>query len=527
MFNRAAERSFRWTAREVIGRPLDILIPERFREAHRSHVRAFVDGAATTRRIGDRAAPIYGLRKDGTEFVAEAAISKIRIGDELTCTVVLRDVTRERHRSAQEQLLAEIGLLLTSSLDRKRLVRQAAERLVRGFADACVIDLVEDPETGLVVSRSVVVHRDPGKSETALALERVEVDRRRPHLASASLETRKVVLVSHVTPEYLDSISPPGEHRRLLHELAPVSLITIPLQARGLLLGLLTFVCSDPTRRYDESDVAFVEEIAQRLALATDNARLFETATNAITARDEMLRIVAHDLRNPLGAIVLRASLLQEDADDDERRESATAIATAAKRMNRLIGDLLDVTRSEAGHLSVNHASIPPDAVVREAAAAQRALAAKAALEFRTDVPEDLPDVRGDRDRLLQVFENLIGNAVKFTPAGGCIVVGAARHGREVLFRVQDTGEGIPAEDLSHVFDRFWQARKRRADGAGLGLAIVKALVEAHGGRVWVESTPGSGTTFSFTIPTSRAHRPGERDAPPRRAEEWRRRERS
>jgi signal transduction histidine kinase len=154
---------------------------------------------------------------------------------------------------------------------------------------------------------------------------------------------------------------------------------------------------------------------------------------------------------------------------------------------------------------------------VCEAVAAQRGLAAKAGLELRTDVSGDLPDVRGDHDRLLQIFENLIGNAVKFTPRGGSVVVGATRRGRAVSFWVKDTGEGIPAEDLPHVFDRFWQARKRRSDGAGLGLAIVKALVEAHGGRSWVESAPGGGSTFCFTIPASIApvRAAGEPDAVP------------
>jgi PAS domain S-box-containing protein len=505
IFNRVAEQTFGWTAHDVIGQPLDVLIPERFRQAHRSHVRAFAAGAPIARRVGERGAPIYGLRKDGTEFVAEAAISKLRSGSELTFTVVLRDVTQEKRRSEQDQLLAAIGLLLTSSLEREHLVKEAAELLVRRFADTCVIDLVKDPAADPTVTRLAVVHRDPRKAETALALQGIKLDRRRPHLASASLATRQTVLISRVTPEYLDSISQSSEHRKLLYALAPASLITVPLEARGLLLGVLTLVSSDPSRLYDERDATFVEEIAQRLALSIDNARLFTAATNAITARDEVLRIVAHDLRNPLGVVLMRASLLQLEGPeaDGELRESAVAIETAAKRMNRLIRDLLDVTRSEAGYLSVEHSPVSAHAIVRDTAAAQEELATQASLELRTELARDLPTVRGDRDRLLQIFENLIGNAMKFTPPGGKIVIGAMAHDREVLFWVKDTGEGIPAEDLPHVFDRFWQARRKRGDGAGLGLAIVKALVEAHGGRIWVESAAGRGSTFYFTIPVA------------------------
>jgi signal transduction histidine kinase len=145
-----------------------------------------------------------------------------------------------------------------------------------------------------------------------------------------------------------------------------------------------------------------------------------------------------------------------------------------------------------------------------EAVDMQRSLASSSSLELRIEADSNVPDIWGDRDRLLQVFENLIGNAIKFTPAGGCITVGAASHDHEVIFRVADTGSGIAPEDLPRVFDRFWQATRANRQGAGLGLPITKGIVEAHGGRIWVESTPNRGTTFSFTIPetTSEQGRP-------------------
>jgi signal transduction histidine kinase len=133
----------------------------------------------------------------------------------------------------------------------------------------------------------------------------------------------------------------------------------------------------------------------------------------------------------------------------------------------------------------------------------QKPLASEASLDLRLDVAPDVPAIWADCDRLRQIFENLIGNAIKFTAAGGSITVGAAPRDGEVLFWVTDTGAGISAENLPHVFDRFWQARKGERRGAGLGLPIVKGLVEAHGGRIWVESTLGQGTTVFFTVPTS------------------------
>jgi signal transduction histidine kinase len=171
--------------------------------------------------------------------------------------------------------------------------------------------------------------------------------------------------------------------------------------------------------------------------------------------------------------------------------------------MNRLIQDLLDVTRMEAGQLVIEQARLTAEQVAAEAVEAEEPLAASASVELRLDVTRGLPEVWADRERLLQVLENLIGNALKFTRAGGRIVIGAEPRGAEVLFWVKDTGTGIAAEDVPHLFDRFWQARTGGKLGAGLGLPIVKGIVQAHGGRVWVESAPGQGSTFFFTIPTA------------------------
>jgi signal transduction histidine kinase len=177
--------------------------------------------------------------------------------------------------------------------------------------------------------------------------------------------------------------------------------------------------------------------------------------------------------------------------------------------MDRLIQDLLDVTRMEAGRLSIEQRRLPAGQLIQDAVEAQRAGAARVGLQLASDLAPELPAIWADRDRLLQIFENLIGNAIKFTDPPGRIVVGAASRGGEVQFWVGDTGAGIPADDIPQLFDRFWQGGKAKRKGAGLGLPIVKGLVAAHGGRVWVESTPGRGSVFFFTIPsapTAEAH---------------------
>ena len=169
--------------------------------------------------------------------------------------------------------------------------------------------------------------------------------------------------------------------------------------------------------------------------------------------------------------------------------------------MNRLIQDLLDVSLIETGQFPIQRARLSGGELVVEAVETQKMLATSSSVELRLDVENDVPEVWGQHDRLLQVFENLIGNAIKFTTAGGRITVGAASNDQEVVFWVADSGAGIAPDDLPHVFDRFWQATRGDRRGAGLGLPITKGIVEAHGGHIWVESTLGRGSTFFFSIP--------------------------
>jgi signal transduction histidine kinase len=241
-----------------------------------------------------------------------------------------------------------------------------------------------------------------------------------------------------------------------------------------------------------------------RAALAVEKARLYRFAQDAIRLRDDVLNVVAHDLRNPLGTILLQAGLLRRRHGESERRTAKPAemIERAATRMNHLIQDLLDVARMEGGRLKIECGRLSAQGAVADVVQTQEPLATSASLELRLDMPPTLPELWADRDRLLQVFENLIGNAIKFTEAGGSITVGAAPREGEVLFWVADTGVGMVADDLPHVFERLWQASGGR-HGAGLGLPIAKGIVEAHGGRIWVESALDVGSTFFFTIPTA------------------------
>ena len=236
--------------------------------------------------------------------------------------------------------------------------------------------------------------------------------------------------------------------------------------------------------------------------------RMYAQAEQAIIAREETLSMVAHDLRNPLNTIVMGASTLLSLPQDEQATKLLTIVKRAADRMNRLIQDLLSISRIESGRLGIEARRADAAALVDEAMDMLRPLAADQSCALESDVEEDLPPVNADGARVLQVLSNLVGNAIKFTPKGGRIVIGAKRVGEKVLCSVSDTGPGIPAEQLPHIFDRFWQAKHADRRGIGLGLAISKGIVEAHGEEIWAVSESGQGSTFLFALPIFEANGP-------------------
>lgn len=281
-------------------------------------------------------------------------------------------------------------------------------------------------------------------------------------------------------------------------------MIVTPLLSHGQNFGALTFARLAPGRLYSQTDLAFAKEIARRIALAIDSARLYQHAQNATRTRDDLIASVSHDLRTPLGTIITTADLLtQITAPDEKRQRWVEALQRSAGWMKRLIDDLVDIARIEAGRLRIDEQNCAVGELLRETIALMQPLAQQKKLRLEGQFGPEV-DLVCDRNRILRVFSNLIGNAIKFTSEGGSISVGAQLAGSEVRFTVTDSGSGIAAEELPHIFERFWQARSTARMGAGLGLAIAEGIVKAHGGRIWAESELGKGSTF-FTLPLGRA----------------------
>ena len=409
---------------------------------------------------------------------------------------------------SEQRFMHEAMTVLSSSLDYRQTIAQVARLAVPALGDWCIVDLVEGAE----IVRVAMAHTDPAKVEAA-----EDLVRRYPPdwsaLAGAPnvIRTGKTEYVAEVAEAHLLDLTGDPELAKLAGEAGVRSYVIAPLVARDRTLGVMTFVSAESGRRYKPADLALIEELGRRAGLAIDNSRLFETAQREARMREDILAVVSHDLKSPLGAIHLASTMLLAKAEPATRRHLET-ILRAAVRMDHLIGDLLDMASIQAGRLAIERKPEDAGAIVREAFEAHEPMARGKGLALvRAD---ELGDARvhGDRDRILQVLGNLLGNALKFCNPGDTITIRGRRRDRELELAVADTGPDISDVELPHLFEPYWSAKRYAKQGTGLGLYISKGIVEAHGGRIWIEREPGAGKAFYFTLPLAPAvgpDRPG------------------
>jgi PAS domain S-box-containing protein len=416
---------------------------------------------------------------------------------------VSTDITERRRREHGQSLLSDVGALLASSLDYVASLSRLAERVVGELADLSLVYLIDDEGE---IQKPLVAHRDPAKADLARRSCPAIAEGGRPNVIDAVLRSREILHMARVPEHYLDTMAQDQDHRELMRALDIASMIQVPLVARDQLLGVWVLVRGPKSGPYDELDVYLARELGARVSLAVDNARLYWASRRAIQARDEVLGVVAHDLRTPLGTIVLAAEgmLGSLDPSQAEAHRRVQAIQRAAAHMDKLVEDLLDQQAIERGRLEISPRSWPARLLVDDVAEEHASRIEAASLSLELALPATLPEIHADRDRVRQVFGNLLANALKFTPPGGRITLGARLRDDDVCFFVRDTGTGMTPDAMRHLFDRYWQARREDRRGVGLGLAIAKGIVEAHGGTIWATSTPGEGTTVQFTLP--RAH---------------------
>jgi signal transduction histidine kinase len=264
-----------------------------------------------------------------------------------------------------------------------------------------------------------------------------------------------------------------------------------------MLGSLLLFRC-DSDQSYTQDELKFAGDLSHQTALALDNARLLQQAEEGLRMREELLSTVAHDLKNPLTSIRLNSEiLLKHQADGEHVRR----ISQSSEEMERLIHDLLDLTKLESGRIRLDRKPHDADELISACVKTLQPQAEKNGIEIVKEVRPGECIADCDRDRIIQVLSNLIGNAIKFTGKGGRVRIEAQATGDGIRYSIIDNGPGISPQELPHIFDRYWQARRTQGGSAGLGLSIARGIVEAHGGRIWVESALRIGSRFFFTLP--------------------------
>jgi PAS domain S-box-containing protein len=524
-FNPAAERMFGFAAKDVVGREMaERILPERFRERHHKGMAQYL--MTGQHQVLDTRLEMPALRSDGSEFPIELAITRVPGSGPPVFTGFMRDITDRKHSEeeradllarerqaraaaetarARDEFLAEASAVLASSLDHRTTLASVARLVVPRIADGCAVDMI-DSEGQL--RRLVTSHSDPARVAAA-----EDVASRYParlgasHGAGHVATTGESELLPEVTDAILRETARNEEHLGLLRALKLVSLMCVPLLARGRILGAITLASSESGRRFGAEDLVFAEDLAGRASVAIENARLYREAREAVRARDEFLSIASHELKTPLTTLQLQIQGLVRKIGSATGGPTLEALgprlSTAARQVERLTGlinNLLDISRITAGRLDLDLETVDLTSVVGDVVARSREDLARAGcvLELRNDGP---CVGRWDRLRVEQVVGNLLSNAIKYG-AGHPIEMSVAGDSESARFSIRDHGIGIPPEDQARIFQRFERAvSDRHYGGLGLGLWIVRQIVDAFGGTIQVESGAGQGSNFRVVLP--------------------------
>ena len=515
-WNPAAYRMFGYRADEAIGRSIRIIIPDDRQDEETAVLLRIsrgekVDHYETIRR-----------RQDGTLVPISLTVSPLRDehGTVIGASKIARDISErkrvdaERAREHRRALfLAQIAAVLSRSLEYDETLKGVAALAVPTIADWCSVDVLQ--ENGDVACLAVD-HVDPAKVELGKEVRRRYADPSTPYGVAHVVRTATSAMIPEVTDEMIVA-GARGDQERigLVRSLGLRSYMCVPLVSGGRAMGALTLATAESGRRYTEDDLRFAEDVASRAALAVENARAYEELRRANRLKDEFLATLSHELRTPLNAIVGYARIaIAGILTGDKLSHGLVTIERNASALAQMVEDMLDVSRIVAGKMRLNVQPVEVPVVLHEAIETIRPAADAKRIKLQSMVDPQVGPISGDPDRLRQIIWNLLSNSVKFTPKEGHVQIRLERINSSVEITVSDTGIGIDAKLLPHIFERFRQGDgvgTKPNVGLGLGLSIVRNLVDLHGGTVYASSAgPGTGATFRVRLPVMIVHPPHE-----------------
>ena len=451
LFNQGAERIFGYRAKEVMGEKLDILLPDIFRDIHRQHIENFSQANQRSRTMTNRNSNVYGRRKHGEEFPAEASISKLQTQDGLIFTVMLQDIT-ERQQAAAKIRRSENQLkLITDSLP-------------------ILISYVDNQQRYRYINQTYQTWFGKSRQEL-LGLKVEEIVGRKNYCK--------------ILPYIEKALS--GE----------VTNFEIDLALKNSRWLNATYIPDINSEGHVKGFFAMIEDITERKAIEQ--------------MKSEFVSVASHEMRTPLTSIhgVLKLMATGHLGQFSDRGQEMIQIAVRnTDRLVRLINDVLDLERMESGREIIEKEKATSTDLINQAVNIIQEMAQQHQIMIETESNESTDiDLWVDCDRILQTLTNLLSNAIKFSPSGSKVWIKVEKQEKDVLFTIKDQGRGIPQDKLETIFERFQQVDatdSRKKGGTGLGLAICRHIVEQHGGRIWAKSTLGKGSSFFFTLPQSR-----------------------
>lgn len=422
------------------------------------------------------------------------------------------DITERKNIENNLLFLTEASKTLSSSLDYETTLSTVARLAVPEIADWCVVDLLDTERN---IKQVAVAHKDPKKVKWAKEYRKLNPPDMNAKTGLANvLRTGKSELYPLITDAILVATAKNEQHLKLIRSLGFTSAMVVPLFSQGRPIGAITFVTTETRRRYNAADLAMAEELAGRASLAIENARLYKGSQEAIALRDDFISVASHELKTPITSVKIFTQVLQNYCDHIGDTKAKNYLSKMDKQLNKLtelIYNLLDISKIQAGRIEFSKKRFDFDAAVAEIVSIMQESAPKHIIEIKGKTGKM---VYGDEDRIGQVLSNLISNAVKYSPGAKKVQVHLSSTSTHVVVCVEDFGIGMDEQHLHRIFERFYRVSEptdKTFPGLGIGLYISSEIIKRHDGDFWVDSEPGKGSRFFFSIPIALPRKKGKK----------------
>jgi PAS domain S-box-containing protein len=504
--NPAGCRMFGYEQDELIGQNIKTVMPEPYASEHDGYLRRYQQTGE--KRIIGIGREVSAKRRDGSVFPADLAVSEVNLDGIRIFTGFIRDITERRERDEGQRFLAEAGAVLASTLDLQSAIHRAMELAIPRLADMITIHLLDDSGQ---LWRAGAKHNEAEKENTLLEINRLYPLTNDPdHPVMRVISRARTAFLPAVSEDQIEQLARDRHHLELLRRLPLHSAIILPMLAHGRSVGAITLALDDPTRRWRDWDIHVAEGLAQRVAFAIDNARLYaeseqtrEELHEANRAKDEFLAMMTHELRTPLTTLTSGLQLLVRRTDTPREvvDNMLEDMDSEAERLRLIVENLLTLSRVELDNQALEIEPLLLPHLIQKLCNAQNRARPTRPVEYKFE--PGLPPAAGSPMYTELVLHNLIDNAQKYGCPEEPAEIRVVPSGDEIVVSVMDRGPGVAVDETEKIFERFYRAEKtaRTVSGAGMGLAVSRRLAEAQGGRIWAEPREGGGLIVSLSLP--------------------------